>query len=85
MEVDELIRHAQKERFENGNLELAEKLLLKAAAAGSGHAAHELGALYITGDEGVQPDREKSQYWLTKSLESGFEETIVTDPEWFRK
>jgi len=58
---------------------------LKAAEMGSGHAAHELGVLYITGGPGVEPNREKGQYWLEKSLESGFESTIATDPEWFRK
>lgn len=85
MDADELIRRAQKELLENGNLKLAEKLLLKAAESGSGHAAHELGVLYITGGEGVEQNREKSQYWLEKSLESGFEATIASDPEWFRR
>ena len=85
MDIDELIRKAQKEHFENNNFIKAENLYLKAAELGSGHAAHELGVLYMAGGEGVKPNHEKSQYWLEKSLESGFEKTIATDPEWFRK
>jgi hypothetical protein len=41
--------------------------------------------LYITGGEGLKPNYEKSQYWLQKSLESGFEATVASDPEWFKK
>ena len=85
MNAEELIKKAQLEHFENNNLSEAEKLYLMAAEMGSGHAAHELGVLYITGGPGVEPNSEKSQYWLEKSLESGFESTIATDPEWFRK
>nr|WP_305909459.1 hypothetical protein [Methylomarinum sp. Ch1-1]MDP4522372.1 hypothetical protein [Methylomarinum sp. Ch1-1] len=40
---------------------------------------------YIVGGNGVTPDSTRSQYWLERSLESGFEETIATDPTWFRK
>jgi len=85
MEVDELIKEAQKEHFVNGNFKLAEKLYLEAAKLGSGPAAHELGILYIAGGDGVEPNKAKSQYWLEKSLESGFEKTVATDPEWFKK
>ncbi len=85
MQIRKLIQMAQKEHFENGNFKLAEELYLKAAELGSGHAAHELGVLYIVGGEDLEPDHEKSQYWLEKSLESGFEETIATDPKWFRR
>jgi len=85
MDIDKLIQKAQEEHFENGNFKQAEKLYLEAAKLGSGHAAHELGILYIAGGEGVKPNKEKSQYWLEKSLESGFEKTIATDPEWFKK
>lgn len=85
MDVDTLIKDAQIEHLENGNSLKAEELLTKAAEAGSGHAAHELGVLYTTGGKGLNPDHEKSQYWFEKSLESGFEKTIATDPEWFRK
>lgn len=85
MDTDDLIRQAQNELFENGNASVAEELLLKAAESGSGHAAHELGILYIGGGKGVEPNREKSQYWFEKSLESGYEATIASDPEWFRR
>jgi len=85
MDIANLIKEAQAEYLENGDIVKAEKLLLKAAEAGSGHAAHELGVLYSLGGEGLESSHEKSQYWLEKSLESGFEKTIATDPEWFRK
>lgn len=85
MEIDELIYKAQKARFENSNLKLAEELFLKAAKLGSGHAAHELGVLYMVGGKGIEISPEKSRYWLEISLESGFEETISSDPEWFNK
>ena len=84
MNADEIIKKAQKEHFENGNFKLAEELYLEAAELGSGHAAHELGVLYVVGGEGIEPDHEKSQYWLEKSLESGFESTIAIDSEWFK-
>ena len=84
MDTDELIKKAKIEYFENHNLVEAEKLYLKAAELGSGHAAHELGVLYISGGPGVEPNYEKSKYWLDKSLESGYESTIATDREWFR-
>ena len=63
----------------------AEKLLLAAAEGGSGHAAHNLGTLYACGAPGVEPDDGKSLHWYEKSLESGFEATVATDPTWFRK
>lgn len=84
MDIEKLIVEAQKKRF-NGDDVAAEKLFLEAANHGSGHAAHELGVLYITGGNGIEPNHEKSQYWLQISLESGFEGTIASDPEWFKK
>lgn len=48
MGIDELITLAHEKRFA-GNVVEAEKLYLEAANKGSGHAAHELGVLYITG------------------------------------
>lgn len=84
MEIDQLIKLAQEKQI-NGNTAEAEKLFIKAADLGSGHAAHELGILYIAGGEGIEPNHKKSQYWLEKSLASGFEATIATDPEWFKK
>ena len=84
MSPEELINQAHKERFESNNLVKAEQLYLQAANMGSGQAAHELGVLYIAGGNGVTSDSTKSAYWLERSLESGFEQTIATDPTWFR-
>jgi len=85
MHLNELEKQAAVEHLENANFKKAEELYLKAAELGSGYAAHQLGVLYITGGEGVEPHPQKSQYWLEKSLESGLEKTIASDPEWFRK
>lgn len=84
MSPEELILEAQKDLEKGGYTTVSESLLLEAAKLGSGHAAHELGVLYIAGGKGVEPNREKSQYWLNKSLESGFEATVATDPMWFK-
>ena len=84
MDIDEIINKAANE-FLEGNGKEAERLYLIAANQGSGHAAHNLGVLYITGAPGVSTDKEKALHWLNYSLESGFEETISTDPEWFKK
>lgn len=80
MQIDELITLAHEKRF-GGNVVEAEKLYLEAAERGSGHAAHELGILYISGGNGLEPNFDKSQYWLQKSAGSGFEATIASDPE----
>lgn len=63
----------------------AEKTLLYLAKQGIGHAAHELGVLYIVGANGVEPDKKKSKYWLNRSLESGFEASIASAPNWFKE
>ena len=84
MNIETLITKAHEKRF-SGDIIGAVELYLQAAHQGSGHAAHELGVIYITGGEGLEPNFEKSQYWLNKSLESGFESTIASDPEWFKK
>ena len=84
MDIDEIINKAANE-FLEGNGKEAERLYLIAANQGSGHAAHNLGVLYITGAPNVNIDKEKALHWLNYSLESGFEETISTDPEWFKK
>ena len=68
-----------------GDCRKAELLLLAAAKAGSGNAAHNLGTLYATGGEGVSSDLEKSRLWYQKSLDSGYEETVSSDPEWFKR
>jgi TPR repeat protein len=72
------------EEWEAGNLSRAEALLLQAAEAGSGHAAHNLGALYATGGPGIEPDPGKSQYWYEKAFGCGFEETVASNPTWFQ-
>ena len=83
MESD-LVQTAMAE-WEAGNLPKAEALLLKAAESGSGLASHNLGTLYAVGGPGVKADPTKSQYWYEKALESGFEQTIASEPTWFRK
>jgi len=83
--AQKLISKAQTELFENQNGLKAEKLLLEAAELDSGHAFHELGILYGTGCKNLKPNPKQARFWLEKSLESGFEETIASDPEWFKK
>ncbi|MCU8028783.1 hypothetical protein [Shewanella sp. SM73] len=63
----------------------AELLLLSLAEAGSGCAAHNLGTLYITGAPGVSPCVKKSQHWYQRSLDLGFEVTVASDPDWFKR
>lgn len=84
MSTDEELINKAVEAYIKGNGLEAEALYLEAAKNGSGHAAHNLGVLYATGAPGVVPDSEKSQYWLNFALESGFEETVASDPEWFK-
>ncbi len=84
-QTQELISKAQIELLENQNGLVAEELLLQAAELGSGHAAHELGVLYISGFGDLKASPKQSRFWLEKSLERGFEQTIASDPEWFKK
>jgi TPR repeat protein len=69
----------------NGDAKKGELLLLALAEGGNGRAAHNLGTLYFTGAPGVSPDATKSQIWFSRALESGFEATVATDPQWFKK
>lgn len=62
----------------------AAKMLEELATQGVGHAAHELGVLYMTGGPDLPVDRQAGMKWLEKSVELGFAETIATDPNWFR-
>jgi len=84
MNTEEIIKLAHAEWLENHDGKKAESLLIQAVNLGSGHAAHELGILYGAGCNNLQPDKQKSLYWLNKSLESGFEKSIASDPEWFK-
>ncbi len=68
-----------------GDYRRAEALLLAAAKAGNGHAAHNLGTLYTTGGEGVNCDLEKSRFWYQRALDSEFEATAASDPTWFKR
>jgi len=79
-----LVRIAMEE-WAAGNLSKAQALLLEAAEAGNGHAAHNLGTLYATGGPGIEADSAKSRYWYEKALATGFEETVASDPTWFRR
>jgi TPR repeat protein len=81
---NDLVKTAMAE-WEAGNLFKAEALLLKAAESGNGLASHNLGTLYAVGGPGVKADSAKSRYWFEKALESGFEQTVASDPTWFRK
>ena len=69
--------------FEDDLLE-AEKILLLEAKAGNGHAAHNLATLYVTGGPDLV-DPAKARYWYEQDLAAGYEETIASDPTWFRK
>ena len=73
------------EEMDKGNFLEAEKLLLKAAEAGSGHAAHNLGTLYACGAPGIEINKNNSLKYYEQALESGFEKTVATDPTWFKK
>lgn len=85
MGIKELITKAQTELLENQDGLAAETLLLKAAKLGSCHAAHELGVLYSTGCNHLKPNPDQAEFWLKKSLESGFEKTIASDSKWFER
>ena len=74
----ELVRIAMEE-WQAGNLSRAEELLIQAAEAGNGHAAHNLRTVYATGGPGVELDPGKSRYWYEKALASGFKETVASE------
>ena len=59
----------------------AEATLTHLADQGNGQAAFELGILYRTGAIGVNQDKEKSNYWLNKSDELGFQAADSSDPD----
>ena len=84
MDQAKKIELAQFELFENNNAVLAERLLLEIAEQGNGHACHELGVLYSMDQNALKANKEKSVYWLNKSVELGFEKTIATDTSWFK-
>ena len=77
------IEQAQLELLENRSPLKAEQLLLEVAKKDNGHACHELGVLYSIGCDELKADKEKSVYWLKKSVELGFEQTVATEPLWF--
>lgn len=56
--------------------------LQKAAEAGNGCAAHNLGVVYLTSPEG---NPEEAQKWLQLAHDLGFEAKVATDPLWFRE
>ena len=55
----------------------AERWLKVCAEAGDGHAAHNLGALYLRLD---QPESARRYFQL--AVDSGFEATVASDPNW---
>lgn len=82
MEADP-VQQAMDEWLKGNHLK-AKELLLKEAEAGNGHAAHNLGTLYITGGIGIEPNREEARRWYEVALATGFEEAVASDPTWFR-
>jgi len=46
---------------------------LKSAEMGYAPCQFVMGALYLTGEEGVQSDMSKAKYWLYKAKESTYE------------
>ena len=83
MESDR-VEQAMNEWLKGNHLQ-AEKMLLLEAAAGNGHAAHNLGTLYATGGIGVARDPAKARHWMEVAVATGFEKTIATSPEWFKE
>jgi TPR repeat protein len=58
------------------------RLLEAAAAAGRGLAAHNLAVLYRTG---AAPDLELSDRYFQMALDLGFEQTVASDPLWWKR
>jgi TPR repeat protein len=83
MNSEQVVEIAMKQ-WESGDMASAEKLLLQAAQAGSGLAAHNLGTLYAVGGPGIEQSQEKSRHWFEIALASGFEKSVASDPAWFR-
>ncbi len=78
------IELAQIELLENRSPLKAVKLLLEVAEMDNGHACHELGVLYSVGCDALKADKVKANYWLEKSVELGFEQTVASNPLWFK-
>jgi TPR repeat protein len=62
-----------------GKLNLAISWFQKAAEAGDGAAAHNLGVAYLPSNP------EEGKKWLQLAYDLGFESQVATDPLWFKK
>lgn len=65
-----------------GKWDSAISWLRKAAEAGNGCAAHNLGVVYLTSPE---PDPVEGRKWLQLAYDLGFEAQVASDPLWFKK
>lgn len=65
-----------------GKFGFAISWLRKAAEAGNGCAAHNLGVVYFTCPE---PNQEEGKKWFQLAYDLGFEAQVATDPLWFKK
>jgi len=61
------------------------KWLKQAAEAGDGCAAHNLGTLFLTCEPEIPRNPEESQRWYQLAYDLGFEETVASDPQWFKR
>jgi hypothetical protein len=68
----------------NGYLE-GLRLLRAAADAGDGHAAHNLAVALRMGAPHVPPRPEEANSYFEIAVASGFEQSVATDPTWWRR
>lgn len=65
-----------------GDFSAAILWLRKAAEAGNGCAAHNLGVVYLMSDP---PNHAEGHKWLQVAYDAGFEAQVASDPLWFKK
>ena len=58
--------------------------LTTAADAGYGHAAHNLASCLFSGGPGVVRDAERAARYMQVAVDSGFEATVSSDPQWWK-
>jgi len=58
----------------------AERWLKACADSGDGHAAHNLATLYVR-----QNQRELAAHYFQRAVDSGFEPSVATDPDWWKR
>jgi TPR repeat protein len=57
------------------NISLAIQWYEKSASQGYGVASNNLGEIFLAGEEGIPPDKEKAIFWYEKANEQGFMHT----------